>query len=81
MSALLKPVLTKRESNKLDKRIESIYYKRCSGIQIDIMDIPKIFNVARAAYMDIPELLRSEEYVTRELTKTIVFYVDTIRKN
>jgi hypothetical protein len=31
----------------LDKKVEAVYYKTCSGIQINIMDIPKVFKYGR----------------------------------
>jgi hypothetical protein len=39
-----------KSSKKLDKEIEAIYYANCSGVQINIMDIPKIFDAGRMAY-------------------------------
>ena len=33
----------------LDKEIEQIYYAHCSGIQINIFDIAKVFAAGRAA--------------------------------
>lgn len=41
--------MTKRQSNKLDKQIEQIFYAHCSGIQIPILSIGKIFAAGRAA--------------------------------
>lgn len=35
---------------QIDKQIEQIYYRRCSGVQINIMDIGKVFAAGRAAY-------------------------------
>ena len=35
--------MTKKELNAARKRVERAYYKRCSGITINMMDIPKIF--------------------------------------
>jgi len=32
----------------IDKRIEQAYYRTSSGVQINIMDIPKIYREARA---------------------------------
>lgn len=34
---------------KIDKEIERIYYATCRGVQIDIMDIGKVFAAGRAA--------------------------------
>ena len=34
----------------LDKAIERIYYANCSGVQLNILDIPKVFAAGRAAY-------------------------------
>ena len=31
----------------LDKEIERVYYKLASGVQVNIMDIPKIFDDAK----------------------------------
>ena len=39
--------LTKKQ---IDKLIEQTYYKHGSGVQIDIMNINKIFNAGHAAY-------------------------------
>jgi hypothetical protein len=41
--------LTKRESNKLDKQIEAIFYAKCSGVVIPIMKISEIFAAGRRA--------------------------------
>ena len=40
-------MLTKRQSNKLDKQINALYPRYASGKQIDIMDIPKLFKDVR----------------------------------
>lgn len=58
---------------KIDKRIEAAYYAVANGIQIDIMDIPKVFAVGRAFVAD---------GVDDDTLKTMIAaYVDTIRKN
>ncbi len=41
--------LSKREANARDKRIEAIYYAKCSGVVINVFDISKIFAAGRLA--------------------------------
>lgn len=53
--------------------IDRIYRKNCSGIKINILDISSIFRKG----MDALEAGQTEE----ELTKTLVDYVQSIRKN
>ena len=63
----------KRASAALDRRIEEAYRKGCNGVQIDIMDIGKVFDFGRkaiAAGCDDTELM---EGIRR--------FVDGIRKN
>lgn len=60
---------------KIDKRIERLYYARCSGIQIGIMDIGKVF---KAGY----DAIAANENITDvALGDTIAAYVETIRHN
>jgi hypothetical protein len=63
----------KIKRNRDDKLIEQAYYATCSGIQIDILDIPKVFEAGRA------ELARGTGYDALKLA--VRAYVDTIRKN
>ena len=65
----------KREGEKLDKRVERAYYATCSGIQIDIMDIGKVFACGRDALRQTPELTDDE------LGRLVRAYVEIIRKN
>lgn len=65
--------MTKREANKIEKRIERIYYATCSGVQIGIMDIGKVFAAGRAAV--------AEGVDDTVLGERIVAFVETIRKN
>jgi hypothetical protein len=65
--------MTRREKikfNKAVKLIESTYYKTCSGIQIDIMDISKVFAEGHKALAE-----------GRDLATAIRTFVETIRKN
>lgn len=65
--------LTTRQKNKLDKQIEAAYRAECCNIQIDMMKIPSIFNVGRAAL-----IAGADE---TELKRVIREYVETIREN
>lgn len=57
----------------IDRRVEAAYYATCSGVQIDVMDISKVFAAGRQAIANgaDDEALRS----------AIVAFVQTIRKN
>jgi hypothetical protein len=57
-------------AKKLDKEIGRIYHANCSGIQIPMMDIPKVFAAGRRAYVE-----------GRDMKDAIVSYVDSIRVN
>jgi hypothetical protein len=57
-------------ANKLEKEIGAIYKANCSGIQIDIFDISKVFAVAKKAHAE-----------GRDMKEAIVSFVQTIRKN
>lgn len=62
-----------KEEKLTDARINAAYTETCCGIQIDIMDIGKIFNVGKVA-------VQSGE-TDEQLKVTIRNYVETIRKN
>ncbi|HTE40296.1 MAG TPA: hypothetical protein VK629_05685 [Steroidobacteraceae bacterium] len=56
-----------------DARIERIYGQRCSGVQVDIMDIGKVFKAGEAAIAEgVDDVVLGDK---------IVAYVQTIRKN
>lgn len=60
-------------ANKIDKRINTAYHATCSGIQVDIMDLGKIFAVGKAA------IVAGADDAT--LATKVFEYVQTIRKN
>jgi hypothetical protein len=41
--------MTKREQNALDRRIETHFYRVHRGVQINVLDIGKIFRAGRNA--------------------------------
>jgi hypothetical protein len=63
------------KKEKPDSRIERLYYKHCSGVQVDIMDIGKIFKAGRDAMTENPAIDDAA------LAQRIVSFVQTIRKN
>jgi hypothetical protein len=63
----------KIKANRQDKLVERAYYATCSGIQIDIMDIGKVFAFGRL------KLEAGEDF--EALKASVRAYVETIRKN
>lgn len=59
-----------KADKQIDQRIEAIYYRTCSGIQIDILDISKIYRVGKTAIL-----------AGQDPEPAIVAFVQTIRKN
>lgn len=59
-----------KEEKALDREIDKLYRENCSGIQIDIFDIPKVFAEARKAKAE-----------GRDMKGAIVSFVNSIRKN
>lgn len=51
--------MTKRQIKALDKRIEAIYYAKCSGIQIPIVRISEIYAAGRQAAIDGGDIERA----------------------
>jgi hypothetical protein len=63
----------KAQKKKDDARIQRLYTARCSGIQINIMDIGKVFKVAEAG------IVAGMDDAT--LGDVIFAYVNEIRQN
>lgn len=59
-----------RAANKIDAMIEDAYRETCSGIEIAILDIPKVFQAARQALAE-----------GKDLKESIRSFVETIRLN
>lgn len=66
------PRQTKAEK-ALDTRIERIYYASCSGVQIPMMSIPKVFAAGRAV-----ALAGGDDEAVKA---AVVAFVETIRAN
>lgn len=49
--------LTKRI---IEKRIERAYYSGCSGIQLNIMNIPRVFKAAELLFVSTPDISDQE---------------------
>jgi hypothetical protein len=57
----------------IDQRIERAYYKTCEGVQINIMDIGKVFEFGK--------LCVARGDTDAELGTAIRGYVDTLRRD
>ena len=62
-----------KHNRALDKRIASLYSHRCSGVQINIRDIGKVYAVARQAAATGGD--------DQQVGDAIAAYVQTIRQN
>jgi hypothetical protein len=62
-----------KEEKALAVRIERIYGQACSGVQIPLMSIPKVFAIGRTA-----ALLGGDDETVKA---AIVAFVETIRTN
>ena len=63
----------KKAKKAADDLISRAYYATCSGIQINIMDIPKVFAYGRT------KLEAGEDF--EALKSSVRAYVETIRQN
>jgi len=63
----------KRRKDAQDKIVERAYYATCSGIQINVLDIGKVFAFGRL------KLDAGEDFDA--LKSSVHNYVETIRKN
>lgn len=62
--------------NKLiERRVEAAYYRRCQGVQVSVMDIPRIFRAGETAVRDNPTISDAD------LGDVIAKFVETIRHN
>ena len=64
----------KRKAKADAARIQRLYGERCSGIQINVMDIGKVFKVAERAMAD-------SDISDNDLGDLIAAYVNEIRVN
>jgi len=62
-----------KEQKLINKRVETAYYQSCSGIQIPMMSIPKVFEAGRVAV--------AEGADDETLKAKIRAFVETIRVN
>lgn len=68
--------MTRKEKiakNKAEKRVEQAYYRTCSGVQINVMDIGKVFTFGEA--------IVAQGVTDEVLGEKIKDFVETIRKN
>jgi hypothetical protein len=78
MSASTKPRAL--SNKKLDLLIQKLWGIHANGVQVDIMDIPKIFRHAREAFV-VAGCPRGEEAATAAMLPTITAMIAEYRKN
>lgn len=46
---MARKLTAKQEAKRIDREIDAAFYRRCANVQINILDIPKVFAAGRAA--------------------------------
>lgn len=65
--------LTKKQQKINDKRVERAFYATCSGIPINILDIPRVFKAGNNAIKDGVD--------DETLRKVVRDFVESIRQD
>jgi hypothetical protein len=65
--------ISKKQARLNDLRVQRVYGERCSGIQINVMDIGKVFKIGTDAIVAGAD--------DQKLGDLLVAFVETIRKN
>lgn len=52
--------MTKKAKAAIEKRIERAYYAGCSGVQLSILDIPRVFAAGEALIASAPTVTDAE---------------------
>ena len=73
--------MRKLSAKQIDKLVEQAYYARCSGIQIDVMDIGKVFAVGRQAYGQGVQMKMGVGELNVYVADKVRDFVEVIRKN
>lgn len=59
----------RRAAKQLDREIEAIFYHDCPGVQVNILDLGRIFDAGRKAHRE-----------GRDIKEAVMSFVETIRK-